>query len=427
MAIQLLNRLPSSWRSKRLKYAAPLRTSRVVGSSNDSEYIGLENIESWTGRYLPSSSPFDIGNEETAVSGTTSCFSNGDVLFGKLRPYLAKALLAKRDGTCSTELLVLQPGRDLDARFLFYVLLCPEFVTLVDSSTFGAKMPRANWDFIGNVRFPLPNLEDQRNIVSYLEAQTMQIDSLIAEKERMLALLVEKRAMVVSQAVTRGLKPDISLKVSGLHWLIEIPAHWQVMQLKRTWLSAEYGISENIRDEGVVKVLRMSCIVDGRIDLTNAGQVEEVPKHLLLHEGDILFNRTNSLDQVAKVGLLDVEPEMPTSFASYLVRIQARHDVSNEYLTLLLNSQEFLKYARCNAIPAISQANLSPSRYGDIKIPLPPRNEQDEIVAFVSSERARTAELEANMQHSLALLKERRSALITAAVTGQIEPEVMTA
>lgn len=149
----------------------------------------------------------------------------------------------------------------------------------------------------------------------------------------MLALLTEKRAALVSRAVTHGLDPAAPLKPSGLEWLEEdIPAHWAVMQLKRTWLSAEYGISENIRGEGSVKILRMSCIINEKIDLSNAGAVEEVEPNLLLRFGDLLFNRTNSMDQIAKVGLLDYEPQFPISFASYLVRIRANDLVSPEYL-----------------------------------------------------------------------------------------------
>jgi type I restriction enzyme S subunit len=171
----------------------------------------------------------------------------------------------------------------------------------------------------------------------------------------------------------------------------------------------------------------MSCITkDGRIDLANSGQVEDVPPGLLLTDGDILFNRTNSLDQIAKVGLLDVEPETPTSFASYLVRIRVNSRVSQKYLVALLNSRDFLQYARSNAIPAIGQANLSPSRYGEIRIALPPREEQDEIVAATEQETKRTARLEKELIESIDLLRERRGAVITAAVTGQLSIEEMT-
>jgi len=297
----------------------------------------------------------------------------------------------------------------------------------LDEGSNETAVPGLNREAVYEKSVHVPSVSVQRRIADYLDTETAQIDALIAEKERMLALLTEKRAALVSRAVTRGLDPTVPLKPSGLEWLGEIPAHWKVMQLKRTWLSAEYGISENIRGEGSVKVLRMSCIIDGRIDISNAGAVEEVDSHLLLELGDLLFNRTNSLDQVAKVGLLDYEPEFPTSFASYLVRIRVNELVLQDYLVALMNSHHFLSYARSNAIPAIGQANLNPTRYGELLIPLPPRKEQDAIVANLSDERPRSAKLELELRHSLSLLKERRSALITAAVTGQLERAVMAA
>nr|WP_301295223.1 restriction endonuclease subunit S [Pseudomonas marginalis] len=241
----------------------------------------------------------------------------------------------------------------------------------------------------------------------------------------MLSLLEDKRSGLISRLVTCGLDPNAPLKRSGLKWLDETPSHWEVCQLKRTWASSAYGLSESIRDEGDVAVLRMSCIVDGRIDVTKAGMITEVDSHLLLRQDDLLFNRTNSLDQIAKVGLVDFAPEEPLTFASYLVRIRVNHRVTPQYLVALLNASVFLEFARKNAIPAIGQANLSPTRYGEIQIPLPPRDEQEEIVAFLATDAVTSTPIREQIRKSIDLLKERRSALITAAVTGQISLEGM--
>lgn len=164
----------------------------------------------------------------------------------------------------------------------------------------------------------------------------------------------------------------------------------------------------------------MTCIEDGIVDLSKGGEVESVDPYLLLKKGDLLFNRTNSLDQVAKVGIVQSEPEKPTTFASYLVRIRTNDLAYPEFLAAYLNSQDFLTFARKNAIAAIGQANLSPSRYGEIKIAIPPKSEQEKIVDIINKEREKNRELENALTDSIALLKERRSALITAAVTGQI-------
>nr|WP_276569019.1 restriction endonuclease subunit S [Thiocapsa imhoffii] len=241
----------------------------------------------------------------------------------------------------------------------------------------------------------------------------------------MLALLEEKRAALISRVVTRGLDPNAPLKPSGLEWLDEIPTHWEICQLKRVWASSDYGLSESIRDEGYIAVLRMSCIVDGRVDVSKSGMITEVDGHLLLRRNDLLFNRTNSLDQIAKVGLVDFDPEEPLTFASYLVRIRTNHRAVPQYLVALLNASLFLEFARKNAIPAIGQANLSPTRYGEIHIPLPPKAEQEEIVTFLKRDAETSTPVREHIRSSINLLKERRAALISAAVTGQIPLEEM--
>jgi len=290
----------------------------------------------------------------------------------------------------------------------------------------GSTYEAVSAEDLGNLVLSFPDEQLQCFIANYLDRETARIDELIAEKERMLALLEEKCASLISRVVTRGLDPNAPLKPSGQQWLGEIPAHWNICQLKRTWASSDYGLSESIRDEGEIAVLRMSCIVDGRIDVSKSGMIAEVDDHLLLRRNDLLFNRTNSLDQIAKVGLVDFDPDEPLTFASYLVRIRANLRATPQYLVALLNSSLFLEFARKNAIPAIGQANLSPTRYGEIQIPLPPMAEQDEIVTFLERDAATSTPVREYISSSIALLKERRAALISAAVTGQIPLEEMT-
>lgn len=230
MTISTAAACTNAWTPARLKFAAPLRNERMSANSDHADYLGLENIESWTGRIIEAESKsHDTTDDDT---GLANVFKEGDVLFGKLRPYLAKACHASRDGVCSTELLVMRPAESLHPRFLLYSLLTPNFVGAVDASTFGAKMPRASWDFIGSLEIPVPPIEAQAIIAAYLDRETTRIDGLIAEKERMLALLEEKRAALISHVVTRGLDPSAPLKPSGQEWLGEIPEGWVLISMQ---------------------------------------------------------------------------------------------------------------------------------------------------------------------------------------------------
>jgi type I restriction enzyme S subunit len=325
------------------------------------------------------------------------------------------------DLVCGYHLAIIRPKKqELNGRFLFRCLQSRPVALQLELASTGVTRYGLPKGAIGSAIIPLPPVNIQKQIADYLDRETTQIDNLIAAKEQMLTLLEEKREALISHAVTRGLDPNDAFKRSGLDWLGDIPQHWQVCQLKRIWESNDYGISENIRGDGEIKVLRMTCIEDGIVDLSKGGEVESVDPYLLLRKGDLLFNRTNSLDQVAKVGIVQSEPEKPTTFASYLVRIRTNDLAYPEFLAAYLNSQDFLTFARKNAIAAIGQANLSPSRYGEIKIAIPPKSEQEKIVDIINKEREKNRELENALTDSIALLKERRSALITAAVTGQI-------
>ena len=352
-----------------------------------------------------------------------SIFSDGTIIYAKIG---AALLLNKRrilsSCSCIDNNMSAFIPKKVTSKWAYYwmqTLNFAEFVNLgaIPSYTEGQQK---------ELPILIPLYKHQKLITDYLDRETTQIDNLIAAKQQMLTLLEEKREALISHAVTRGLDPNVAFKRSGLDWLGDIPKHWQVCQLKRIWESNDYGISENIRGDGEIKVLRMTCIEDGIVDLSKGGEVESVDSYLLLIKGDLLFNRTNSLDQVAKVGIVQSEPEQPTTFASYLVRIRTNDLAYPEFLAAYLNSQDFLTFARKNAIAAIGQANLSPSRYGEIKVAIPPKSEQKEIVDMINKERKKIKELKNALTDSIAILKERRSALITAAVTGQISIQEMS-
>jgi type I restriction enzyme S subunit len=155
-------------------------------------YIGMENVLSWQGKYI------DTG---ATAEGDCKRFAKGDILFGKLRPYLAKVYIPEKDGVCSGEFLVLR-GFTGFLKYLQYVLLAFDFIMLVDASTYGAKMPRANWGFIGNCEVLVPSLDEQKQIVEYIEKQCSNIDSLIAALGKEISLLHEYRTRLISDVVT---------------------------------------------------------------------------------------------------------------------------------------------------------------------------------------------------------------------------------
>lgn len=420
-----------TWKPARLKFAAPLRNERMAVSSDHVDYLGLENIESWTGRIIEGESKSDEAIDGDA--GLANVFRKGDVLFGKLRPYLAKACHAPRDGVCSTELLVMRPAESLHPRFLLYSLLTPDFVGTVDASTFGAKMPRASWDFIGSLEIRLPRIEAQSIIAGYLDRETGSIDRLIAEKQRMLALLDEKRAALVSRAVTRGLDSAIPVKPSGVAWMDEIPAHWELRRIKFVTACLDQGSSPIAANTPAgpdeLGVLKLSAVSKGRFKREENKALratDEGEQLLALRKGDVLITRGNTPELVADVACVpDDEPNLLLPDLIYRLRVQEER-IHPEYLTSFLTTAAARVQIRRDARGSSgSMVKVSQGHVLDWLAPLPPLSEQTEIVNYLQHSEERFQTMTTELSSSLSLLSERRAALITAAVTGQIAMEEM--
>ena len=195
--IEWIGEIPEHWDIRRIKYLSNIRNVKASDGDNDKTYVGLESIESKTGKLLTNNN-----DEQQAVGETANIFKKGDVLFGKLRPYLAKCIVADFNGRCTSELLVLRTGSNMLPEYLYLFMLSPIFIDVVNSSTYGAKMPRASWDFIGNLKVPLPNIKEQEEIVEYLIKLKNNMDDLIFDISTQIQKLKEYRQSLISEAVT---------------------------------------------------------------------------------------------------------------------------------------------------------------------------------------------------------------------------------
>ncbi len=183
--------------TKRLKYVVSLAAVTSRSNRERKPFIGLEDIVSWTGGLSPAFS-VNGGAEDDSLG---NIFEPGDVLFGKLRPYLAKVWVAEFPGRSTGECLVMTPV-GIEPRFLGYVCLDRSFIDAVDAATFGSKMPRAEWGFIGDMQIPMPGRREQRTIADYLDRETARLDALTVKIEDTVTLLRERRAALVAGTVT---------------------------------------------------------------------------------------------------------------------------------------------------------------------------------------------------------------------------------
>ena len=211
------------------------------------------------------------------------------------------------------------------------------------------------------------------------------------------------------------------MKDSGIDWLGRIPAHWEVWPLKRYLAKCLYGVSAPLESAGDVAILRMGNLQLGEVDFSDLKFLENIEDNILLKPRDVVFNRTNSLDLVGKASIYRGNYDGKLSLASYLVLLRFDERLDPDYANYVMGTKVFMAIGRTLALPSIGQANLNPSRYAAIRFPNPPLAEQREIVSFVADGLAQLADVQAGVEASVTKLSEYRAALITAAVTGQIE------
>jgi type I restriction enzyme S subunit len=354
--------------------------------------------------------------KEEVSTGYTR-FVEGDILLPKITPTFQadRVVIAKNIysgvGTATTEVHVVRVGHRADTRYIRYLLSSKSFLDEGEASMIGvAGQKRVPDEYLRDLRVPVTEVLRQCAIADYLDTETARIDALIQKKRRMIELLDKHIATSIS----------ITTAAHTIQEHDTLPEDWRIVPLRRCFTSIDYGIGTASEATGKIAVLGMGNVDGGRIIGDPSGYVDEVDSWLLLQDSDLLFNRTNSLALVGKIAIWPGS-DHPTTFASYLVRLRTGSLANARYLNYLLNSQEMLGFARAIALPSVGQANLNPSRYTSTHIPLPPLKTQQVIVDLLDSRRKVIDRATAALSRQLDLLVERRQALITATVAGELD------
>ena len=287
--------------------------------------------------------------------------------------------------------------------------------------------PAINASDLGDIRIYLPSLATQRHIADYLDRETARIDALIAAKERLLTILTEKRRALITHAVTRGLDPAAPLRESDLPWLGMIPEHWELTRLKflgevRTGLTIgkDYGAKE-LED---YPYLRVANVQDGYLaldDVTTVAVPKEEARSCALAIGDVLMNEGGDIDKLGR-GCVWRGEISPCLHQNHVFCVRP-HSVDPEWLATWTATLPAKSYFEARAKRTTNLASISSTNISELPVPLPPKDEQQAIMTFVTEGYRRLDSMSAATLRTADLLRERRSALIAAAVTGQLPAE----
>jgi type I restriction enzyme S subunit len=388
--------------------------SKKVDKDKIQIYLGMENVESGTGKAISFQNMKNIDGE--AVS-----FSEGQVLFGKLRPYLQKVWLADREGGCTTEFIVFQPKKKTFPKFLLYRMLSNDFIDKINASSYGAKMPRVSPEFIINMEVNFPSLEEQQRIANFLDHKTSQLDSLITSKQTQINLLSEYKHSLISETVTKGLNPNVKMKDSVVEWIGEIPEHWDSTKLKSVIKEMTAGGTPDSSNDSywndesgfpwvaISDMTKSFFIEDTKRKVSEQGLSEKKLK--IMPKGTLLYSIFASLGKVAELNVDAV-------FNQAILGLVPNEKIKKNQLKYwLLFIEKYVDYFASSN----TQANLNTEKVKNFPLVLPPIEEQQQIIEFLVQKTTQIDKLVNQIQNEIKKIKEYKQSLIFEAVTGKIE------
>ncbi len=416
--VEWLASVPTHWDVARLKCSLANIVEQEPPPPQADTVVALENVESWTGRVVRADSGGSFDSQ-------LKRFQPGDVLFGKLRPYLAKVAQLRRRGLCVGEFLVLRPrhGKAMGSYFE-HLLRSKPVIDAVTALTFGAKMPRADWGFVGGMLVVLPPLAEQARIARFLDHADRRIRRYIRAKEKLIELLEAQRQAIVQEVVTgrfdvRTGRRYLAYRDSSVEWLGTVPAHWEVMRVKQ--------VSRVLRGAFTHRPRNDPFLYDGPYPFIQTGEVAGADKRIssyrqTLNDRGLAVSRmfpagTLVMAIAANIGdvtVLDFEACFPDSVVGFAPGERIERDFL--YYVFRAMRPELL----CEA-PVDTQGNLNVDRVGSQRIPIPPYDEQRSAVRKIETNTVRLNAAIRRLKCGVDLLREFRTRLVADVATGKLD------
>ena len=427
--VEWLGEIPNHWEVVPIKHLAILNPKKSTLSqdlmSDECSFVPMEKLK-FNSLVLDEKKVIKdvydgytyFENEDILVAKVTPCFENNNTT-------IAKDLI-NGVGFGSSEIFVLRVNNKVNNRYLFYRLLETIFISVATAAMTGAGgLRRVPAETINTYSIAVPNIDEQTQIANFLDHETAQIDTLIDKQQTLIQLLKEKRQAVISHAVTKGLNPDAPMKDSGVDWLGDVPEHWEVKRIKH------YGRiiggfafkSDDFIDSGY-PVLKISNVSHLQLNFDDESFLPPsfVERHLeyKVEENDLVFAMTRPIIsggiKIAKIPKLEAMP-LVNQRVGFL---KLKSELLADFILYSSLSSSFKAQFK-NNMTITNQPNISSEGIESVALPMPPKNELVEIVDFLNNSETVFQNLSIKSEQQVELLKERRTALISAAVTGKID------
>ena len=414
--VEWLGEVPEHWEVKRIGYYFNEPREKV----SDKDYPALSVTKNGIVPQLDTAAKSDDGDNRKRV-----CV--GDFVINSRSDRKGSAGASDLDGSVSLICTVLRPQERAHTPFVHHLLRSQPFQEEFYRYGKGivADLWSTNYSEMRNILLGMPPPAEQSAIAGFLDRETGKIDELVAEQRRLMALLKEKRQAVISHAVTRGLNPAAPLKPSAIEWLGAVPAHWEVIALKRiadVQTGVAKGKDNSSRTTITVPYLRVANVQDGYLDLETVATIEipaEDLERYALNAGDVLMNEGGDFDKLGRGHVWDGQID-PCITQNHVFAVRPRK-VSSAWLNAVTGSDFAQFYFMTRSKQSTNLASISSTNLMELPVILPPVAEQEAILSFIANQTSRFDTLTAAAQRAIALRQERRTALISATVTGQID------
>lgn len=427
MSGPLWSRLSEGWLTGQVKNAAAVTLGKMLQSKDSggdvlAPYLRAANVQPDGVLALEDANEMWFGADELAQldlkRGDVVVVEGGQGGFGR-----AAFLSSDLDGWgFQNSINRVRPLEPNDGRFLAYYLIALRSSGFVHAYCNVVSMPHLTAEKLARLPVPLPPGPEQRVIADFLDRETAQIDTLIAKQEQLIATLRERRQALITEAVCRGLTSAASKHPSGIPGTGNVPSHWQTVPLRHA-IAFQEGpgiLAQDFRDDGV-PLLRISCVRAAEVSLTGCNYLDPDMvnarwSHFRVRRGDILISASATTGTVSEVTSDDVVGAIPYTG---LIRITPR-SMLKVFIRWFVVADPFLEQIESFKAGSTIQ-HYGPTHLAQMRVALPPPEEQVAIASHLDEQTAKIDALIAKTERFIELSKERRAALIAAAVTGQID------
>ncbi|APV36706.1 restriction endonuclease subunit S [Acinetobacter soli] len=425
--VEALGLIPKGWSILRGKFLFKEINERSESGEETllsvSEYYGVKPREEKI-------ADGDFLTRAESLEGYKKCYPN-DLVMNIMLAWKRGLGVSKYEGIVSPAYSVFRFSEQVNSDYIHYLLRTEEYTKYFKTRSTGIIDSRLRLypESFGDIFILFPTLEIQTQIANFLDYETAKIDTLIAKQEELIALLKEKRQAVISHAVTKGLNPNVPMKDSGVEWLGQVPEHWKFFNIQRVLNFIEQGSSPVAQNQtpqdDEYGVLKISAIKKGKFFPNESKTLDyksQLETKYIVHLGDLLVTRANTPQLVADTCVVNTEPTFPTMMCDLIYRLNTTSDIKKEFLCYWLLSNSGRTQIELDARgSSMTMAKVSQSHIKAWKVVLPPLKEQNDIVIYLDYKLKEIDRLIDKSMVTIKLIQERRTALISAAVTGKID------